>query len=368
MTRNVPFLDLRASTGPVAAELDAAWKAVTGHGGFVGGAEVAEFEQDFARFCGTDDCVGVANGTDALELVLRAMNIGPGDEVIVPANTFFATAEAVVNVGATPVFADVAPDTLLLGPENLSAAVTPRTVAAIPVHLYGQPCDMRALASVAAEHGVALIEDAAQAHGAGYHASGPAVHSSAATYSFYPGKNLGAFGDGGAVVSNDQTLVARIRQLSAHGRSESDRYRHDVVGRNSRLDTLQAAVLAARLPRLADENAHRAQVHAWYVEHLPPSVQLVAQAPGRTSSFHLMVARVDDRDGVRERLAAVGVATGLHYPVPCHRQAAFSDAHGDLSFPVAEEAADLILSLPVWGQMPHEDVVYVCDQLARLAG
>jgi dTDP-4-amino-4,6-dideoxygalactose transaminase len=368
VTQNIPFVNLRSSTLRVAAELNAAWEDVTNHGMYVGGPEVAIFEAEYAQFCGAEECVGVANGTDALELVLRALGIGAGDDVVVPANTFIATAEAVSNVGARPVFADVDHRTLLIGAEEIREAVTPATAAVIAVHLYGQPCDMVSLSAVAADTGVALIEDAAQAHGAGYAGSAPASHSAAATYSFYPGKNLGAFGDGGAVVTNQPELAETVRQMSTHGRSAEDRYRHDRVGRNSRLDTIQAAVLSVRLKRLAEENAHRAQVHSWYRGWLPSSVQLVEQAPGRTSSFHLLVAQVDDRDELRDQLSELGVDTGLHYPVPCQRQPAYATATAIPSLPVVEAAADRIVSLPIWGQMPEADVAYVCEQIHRLRG
>lgn len=367
-THTVPFLDLTASIQPATPELRAAWDAVTGHGKYVGGPEVATFEAEFARFCGAAECVGVANGTDALELVLRALGVGTGDDVIVPGNTFFATAEAVSNVGAHPVFADVDPQTLLMGPEHVMSAITPATAAVVAVHLYGQPCDMVGLAAVAADAGLMLIEDAAQAHGAGYDSSGPAQHAVAATYSFYPGKNLGAFGDGGAVVTNDPLLARSVRQIGAHGRSAENRYLHDVVGRNSRLDTLQAAVLSVRLKRLAGENAHRARVHDWYREQLPSSVQLVEQAPGRTSSFHLLVAQAADRDDLREQLSAVGVQTGLHYPTPCHLQAAYRHTSPTPVLPVVESSAARIVSLPMWGHMPEADVAYVCEQIHRLRG
>jgi dTDP-4-amino-4,6-dideoxygalactose transaminase len=365
-TRYVPFVDLGSSVELAAADLDAGWEAVKRHGRFVNGPEVGVFEAEFARYCGVDHCVGVGNGTDALELVLRALGIGANDEVVVPGNTFIATAEAVTNVGARPVFADVDPGTLLMGADDVRNVITPATAAVIAVHLYGQPCYMLSLAEVAAQAGVALIEDAAQAHGAAYAGSAPAQHSVAATYSFYPGKNLGAFGDAGAVVTNDPRLAESVRQISAHGRSAANRYLHDVVGRNSRLDTLQAAVLSARLVHLDRENAHRALVHRWYREWLPRSVQLVEQAPGRTSSFHLMVAQTDDRDDLRDQLSKVGVETGLHYPVPCHRQLAYREAEAGSCLPVVEAAAGRILSLPCWGHISEPDVAFVCEQIRGL--
>lgn len=366
--RRVPFFDLHASLAPIMGELHAAWTDVVESGAFVGGPAVSAFEEQFAAYSKAEHCVGVANGTDAIELVLRALGISSGDEVLVPANTFVATAEAVVNVGATVTFADVDPATLLMRPCDAEAAMTDRTTAIIPVHLYGQMCDMVGFRELADRANVALIEDAAQAHGASVDGYSPGALSAAATFSFYPGKNLGALGDGGAVLTNRADLESDIRCLAAHGRSAEDRYLHDKVGRNSRLDGMQAAFLSARLPQLEAENTRRREVRELYSQHLPESVVLVDQAPGRVCSDHLIVAQVDDRDEFRQDLETRGVATGLHYPRPCHLQVAFVQERLPWSMPVAEAAASRIVSLPVWGQMPDDDVDYVCRQIREVVG
>ena len=364
--RRVPFFDLAASLDPVKDRLDAAWAEVYNHGGWVGGPAVGAFEEQFAAFSNIDHCVGVANGTDALQLALKALGVGPGDEVIVPANTFIATAEAVTNVGATPVFADVDAATLLMRPIDVEPLIGPNTAALIPVHLYGQPCDMAGFAQLAEKAQLALVEDAAQAHGASCDGLSPGALSDAATFSFYPGKNLGALGDGGALITRHLDLAEQVRSLSAHGRSVEDRYLHDLVGCNSRLDTLQAAFLSIRLENLERENAHRRKIRELYEQWLPPSVQLVKQEPGRISSNHLIVAEVDEREPFRAELEARGVQTGLHYPVPCHLQKAYTETGTSGSRPVAETAAGRIVSLPVWGQMPEDDVAFVCEQIGAI--
>ena len=261
----IPFLDLAGVNGALRDEYDLAWKAVLGHGRFIGGPEVARFEEEFADYCGASTCVGVGNGTDALELILAGLGIGPGDEVIVPGNTFIATAEAVVAVGARPRFVDVLPDTLLLDPAAVEAAVNPATAAVMAVHLYGQMADVTALGSITGRLGLALIEDAAQAHGARFDGHRAGSVGVAAGFSFYPGKNLGALGDGGAVTTSDPELATRIRRLADHGRSASNRYHHDLRGRNSRLDTVQAALLSVKLADLDVANTARRRA----MEHLP---------------------------------------------------------------------------------------------------
>ena len=360
----VPFLDLGRVHADLSEPLELAWKTVLGHGKFVGGPEVAAFEAAFAQYCDADHCVGVANGTDALELILAGLGIGPGDEVIVPTNTFVATAEAVVTVGATPRFVDVLPDTLLLDPAAVEAAVGPRTAAIMAVHLYGQMVDMPALTAVAGRHGLALIEDAAQAHGARFAGRRAGSGGTAAAFSFYPGKNLGALGDGGAVVSDDTQLVARIRQLADHGRSTADRYAHAVSGRNSRLDTLQAAVLGVKLPELDAANRARRAAVARYREVLPPSVRLVGVHPDAEPVHHLAVVQVADRAAATRALDAAGVGWGIHYPVPCHRQPAFAGVSEE-PLPVAEAAADAILSLPLSPSLTAEQIDLVARVLDR---
>jgi dTDP-4-amino-4,6-dideoxygalactose transaminase len=351
----VPFLDLHGVHAALRDPLNQAWSAVLGHGRFINGPEVAAFEGAFAEYCEAEHCVGVANGTDALELILAGLGIGPGDEVLVPTNTFVATAEAVVTVGATPRFVDVLPDTLLIDPDAAAAAIGPRTAAIMAVHLFGQMTDMPALSALASKHGLALIEDAAQAHGArfaGRRAGGGGV---AAGFSFYPGKNLGALGDGGAVVSNDAALVGRIRQLADHGRSQTDRYGHEVVGRNSRLDTLQAAALHVKLPVLDEANRARAAAVAQYRKSLPAWCVPVGVHPHAEPVYHLAVVQVPDRAATARALDAAGIGWGIHYPVPCHLQPAFA-RYAVEPLPVAEAAADRILSLPLSPTLTNEQV------------
>ncbi|QNG55607.1 DegT/DnrJ/EryC1/StrS family aminotransferase [Pseudonocardia petroleophila] len=360
----MPFLDLDGVNTPLRGDLDVAWKSVLGHGHFVGGPEVAAFEADFARYCGSGHCVGVANGTDALELILTALGIGAGDEVIVPANTFVATAEAVCTVGARPRFVDVRPDTLLVDADAVADAIGPRTAAVVAVHLYGQMVDIDRLAEVTGRHGVALIEDAAQAHGARFAGRRAGSVGVAAAFSFYPGKNLGAFGDGGAVVSDDAALAARVRLLANHGRSVTDRHVHEASGRNSRLDSLQAAVLGIKLPGLDDDNVRRRRAMERYREHLPADCVPVAQHPLAESVHHLGVVRVPDRAAATTALDAHGVGWGIHYPVPCHLQPAFAD-FATSACPVAEDAAGTILSLPMYPTLEIDRVDRVCAVLGE---
>jgi dTDP-4-amino-4,6-dideoxygalactose transaminase len=355
MTEPIPFLDLDRLHADLGEPLDLAWKTVLGHGRFVNGPEVAAFEAAFAHYCDVTECVGVGNGTDALELILAGLGIGAGDEVIVPTNTFVATAEAVVAVGARPRFVDVLPDTLLIDPDAVAAAVGPRTAAVMAVHLFGQMADMTALSAVTARHGLALVEDAAQAHGARFAGRRAGSWGVAGAFSFYPGKNLGALGDGGAVVSDDPELIDRIRRLADHGRSGADRHVHELAGRNSRLDTLQAAVLHVKLGTLDASNRARVATVARYRDALPPWCALLAVHPDAEPVFHHAVVRVPDRAAAGRALDAAGIGWGVHYPVPCHRQPAYAPYGGE-PLPVAEAAADHILSLPVSPTMTPEQV------------
>lgn len=357
----VPFLEMVRMNAAVREELDLAWKSVLSHGRYVGGPEVDTFEREFARYCTAQACVGVANGTDALELILTGLGIGTGDEVIVPGNTFIATAEAVYATGARPRFVDVSPDTLLIDPDAAAAAVTHRTAAIIGVHLYGQLVDVDRLCRVAERHRLALIEDAAQAHGADDHGRRAGSVGIAAAFSFYPGKNLGALGDGGAVVTSDPELATRVRSLANHGRSAADRHRHDRLGRNSRLDTLQAAVLLAKLPGLDAAVEHRRAVMARYRTMLPAGCVPLAVRARSAPSYHLAVVRLEQRRTVTDALDAAGIGWGVHYPVPCHQQAPFGvDAE---PLPVVEHAAGRILSLPISPTLSTQDVDYICRVL-----
>lgn len=358
----VPFLDLLAVNELSRDQFTAVYESVLKHGGYVGGPEVEQFERDFASYCGTAECVGVANGTDALELILAGLGIGPGDEVIVPANTFIATVEAVCAVGAEPWFVDVDPDTLLIDPAAVNAAIGPATAAILAVHLYGQMADMVRLTEIADRYGLALVEDAAQAHGARFRGIRAGSAGTAAGFSFYPGKNLGALGDGGAVVTNDADLARRVRSLANHGRSEADRYIHVHRGRNSRLDSLQAGFLAAKLPLLTRANARRVEIMAAYREQLPQWCVPVAAHPDADHVYHLAVVQVPERERVLRALTAAGVGWGIHYPVPCHLQPAFA-AYSKTSTPVAERVAERIVSLPMSPVLRDDQVARVCEVL-----
>lgn len=362
----VPFSTLEPTTAEVRDEVTSRWAALLESNSWVGGAEVERFERSWAEYCTTEHAVGVANGTDALHLVLRALGIGPGDEVLVPANTFIATAEAVVLAGARPRFVDVDPTGLLMTPEAVDAAVTSATTAVMPVHLFGHVADVAGIAEVARRHGIAVIEDAAQAHGAtrdGVRAGSTGI---AAGFSFYPGKNLGAFGDGGAVTTDDADLADRLRSLLNHGRSTEDRYEHPHIGMNSRLDSLQAVVLSAKLERLEGWTARRREIVAAYRERIEGlHLRLVEPAEGVESAWHLLVARVAERDRVRRDLEELGIQTGIHYPVPCHEQTAYV-GWADTPCPVASRAAKEIVSLPMHPHLTIDEVDRVCEALAKV--
>ena len=371
MADSVPFLDLGRAHTELRPELDAAWHQAVATSGFIGGAAVERFEADWAAYCGTRHSVGVSDGTAALELALAALGIGPGDEVIVPANTFIATVEAVAKVGATPVFVDVQPATLLLDPAAAAAAVGSRTRAIIAVHLYGQPCDMDALAALAGRHGLALIEDAAQAHGATWRGRRAGSLGTIGCFSFYPGKNLGAFGDAGAVTTDDWGLAAAIRSRANHGRPPAAAERCDVLDGNHRLDALQAAVLAVKLRHLDRWNAARASVVQRYTSALAETgVTFTRSRDEASSCHHLAIALVPVRDEVRRRLAAAGVATGIHYAIPCHRQPACAalvrDAREEPYVPVVDATAGRLLSLPLFPQLTEAEVQRVIDAVVAI--
>ncbi|MBV9094299.1 MAG: DegT/DnrJ/EryC1/StrS family aminotransferase [Streptosporangiaceae bacterium] len=368
MSQGVPFTDLTAMTREIRPAVDRAWSDLLDSSRFVGGRAVEEFEHAWASYCGVAEAIGVANGTDALQLTLMALGIGAGDEVIVPANTFIASAEAVVLAGAVPRFADVSPDTLLLTPADLEAAITARTAAVIVVHLYGQMPDMEALQDAADRAGIVLIEDAAQAHGAAWRGRRAGSMGRAGCFSFYPAKNLGAFGDAGAVVTADTKLADQIRSLRDHGRTASSRYEHELVGTNSRLDALQAFVLTAKLSRLDAWTEARRSIAARYRAAFGDGpARLVVEQPGSLGAYHLAVAMVPDRDRVQQQLTAAGIETHIHYPVPCHRQDPYRHfATGPL--PVAERTAGEVLSLPMFPHMSDDQVALVCETMRDALG
>jgi dTDP-4-amino-4,6-dideoxygalactose transaminase len=348
----IPLVDLPAQIATIRAELDQAIGAVVDGAAFVGGPAIDAFETAFARYVGVTYCVGVRSGTAALELALRALGIGPGDEVVAPALSFFATAEAISLTGARPVFVDVDPATLLLDPAALDAAVTPRTRAVVPVHLYGQPAPMDALAARAARHGLAIVEDACQAHGATWNGRRAGALGALGCFSFYPSKNLGAFGEGGAITTADAALAARLRMLRDHG--AATRYVHAAIGTNARLDALQAAVLSVKLPHLDAWNDARRRVAARYDAALAGVGDLalpVERQPAR-HVYHLFVARSAARDRIFARFEAHAVARAVHYPTPLHLQPAYRHlGYGPGAFPVAEAAAATVLSLPLYPEL-----------------
>jgi dTDP-4-amino-4,6-dideoxygalactose transaminase len=360
----VPLVDLQAAHAEVAAEVGAGMAEVIARTAFIGGPEVAAFEAAYAQYVGVDHVVGVASGTDALEVPLRALGVRPGDEVIVPANTFIATAEAVIRAGAVPTFADVGQDALV-DPSSIEAAITPRTVGIVPVHLFGQMADMAAVEAVAARHGLFVLEDAAQAQGATQDGRSAGTIGVAAGTSFYPGKNLGAYGDAGAMLTNDPGLARRARLMINHG---SDvRYVHEVFGFNARLDTLQAVVLSAKLRRLSAWNEARRAAADRYASLLAGlSVEIPRTVPGNVHVWHLYVIRLPERDRVLAHLNANGIGAGLHYPVPLHLAPALaSERFGAGDFPVAEGLAAMSLSLPLFPQITSAQQEHVVEVLAE---
>ncbi len=361
---DLPLVSLDAVNQPIRAELDAAWKSVTSSNSYILGPHVEGFEERWAEYCGTTEAVGVGNGTEALEFILRGMDIGVGSEVIVPASTYIATAAAVVAAGATPIFTDVDPDSLLITADHVRSALSPRTAAVIVVHLYGNLTPMAALTTVAAAAGIAVIEDAAQAHGAGERPGRAGAFGHAAGFSHYPSKNLGAFGDGGTITTDDKTLARRIRQLRNHGRATQSETEYHTIGRTGRLDSLQAAILTTKLPHLDAVNADRREIVSTYDELLPDGVVRVRSPEPAKAAPHLCVIRCQERDRLRKTLAEAGIGSGIHYPDPVPRTPAFG---GSLGFPVAEAAADSMVSLPLWPGMGQADVARVCSIVEQVA-
>ncbi|WP_262495250.1 DegT/DnrJ/EryC1/StrS family aminotransferase [Paeniglutamicibacter gangotriensis] len=353
-------MDLKAQQREIQKTVDAGLAHIFENTAFIGGAAVEGFENAYAEYIGAKRCVGVGNGTDALELALRAAGVGAGDEVIIPANTFIATAEAVSRVGAIVVPVDVDPDYLLIDPSAVEAAVTTRTRAIMPVHLFGQTAFVEKLEPIAASCGAVIIEDAAQSQGAKRLGRSAGTLGIAAGTSFYPGKNLGAAGDAGAVLTNDPELAERVRMLSTHG--SRMKYQHDVIGMNSRLDAVQAVVLSAKLSHLVEWNGRRRQAAALYEELLSgeSGIILPQQAVGNEDVWHLYVVRVDNRDHMVEALNDAGIGAGIHYPTPVHLTKAYAHlGYGPGSFPVAEHSARHVLSLPLYPHIAPAQQEYV---------
>ena len=363
----IPFLDLNAHHRPLREEIDAAIKEVIDSGAFAGGPFVARFEEDFAAFCQTRFAIGVGSGTEALWLSLLAYGIGPGDEVITVPASFMATAEAISFCGAKPVFVDIDERTYTLDPDLLELAITPRTKAVIPVHLFGQTADMDPILEIARRHRLRVVEDACQAHGAEYKSRQAGSIGDAGCFSFYPGKNLGAFGEAGAIVTNDATLIQKVQILRDHG--QETKYHHSYIGWNARMDGIQAAVLRVKLKTLARGNDARRAHAQLYDEYLSGREDLITpkEAEYGRHVYHVYAVRVKGRDQLLDGLADRGISCGIHYPIPIHLQKAYrSLGLGPGAFPVAERCAEELLSLPMFPELTSEQIETVAREVKSL--
>ena len=363
---NVPFLDLNAQYAVIGDELDMAMQQVIQDSAFAGGPYVEQFEAEFSAYCQCDFAAGVSSGTNALHLALLALGIGPGDEVITAANTFIATAEAISHCGAVPIFADCDPQTYTLDPTSAEAAISPRTRAIIPVHLYGQTADMDAILPLARAHNLLVIEDACQAHGAEYKGRRAGSLGDAGCFSFYPGKNLGAYGDAGAVVSNNEILIQRIKTLRDHGSSR--KYEHPSIGWNSRMDGLQGAVLSVKLRYLEEATAAR-RAHAKLYKYLLADCKEVTLPFEHSDSlhvYHIFAVFCEQRDLLQAYLTSEGIGCGIHYPKPLHLQGAYAFLKKDAGmFPVAEACASRQLSLPMFPELTTAQIETVAEAVKR---
>ncbi len=368
----IPLVNLERQYRSIQNEIDAGIKRVISTTAFINGPDVKTFEVEFASFCRAERCVAVANGTDAITIALRMLDVRPGDSVLVPSHTFIATAEGVTLAGAVPAFVDVDEKTFLIDPKDLERRI--KTLrdsghivkAIIAVHLYGQPCDMKALQDICGKYDLKLIEDSAQAHGAEYHGRRVSNFGDVATFSFYPGKNLGAYGDGGAIVTNNHDLALKMRMYANHGRQE--KYTHLIEGTNSRLDTLQAAILRAKLKHLEQWNERRRKVASLY-DQLLGSINGLSIPLTHASNrhvYHLYVVRAAGRDELQQHLKVAGIETGIHYPIPLHLQPAYKYLGYKLGdFPVSERVANDILSLPIDGDITDEEVFYIAETIKK---
>ena len=361
----IPFVDLKAQYRSLQAELDAAVLQVMSETAFIGGRYAAAFEREFAAYIGAGYCVAVANGTDAIEIALRAIGIGPGDEVIVPANTFLATAEGVTNIGADVVFVDCDAGSYNIDPTKIDEKVTERTRAIVAVHLYGRPAEMDEIMSVARRRGLKVLEDCAQAHGAKYRGQTVGTFGDAATFSFYPSKNLGAMGDAGAIVTNNAEYAATARLIANHGQAEKNR--HTIVGRNSRMDGIQAAALSVKLPHL-DRWLDARRAHAARYNELLAGTGVILPTASEDSehTYHLYVVRVEGRDAVQAKLAEAGIETGIHYPTAIPFMEAYAHlGHTPDDFAIAHSQMSQLLSLPMYAELTDEMIGGVCRELKR---
>jgi dTDP-4-amino-4,6-dideoxygalactose transaminase len=383
----IPFLDLKAQYRQIEHEVVPLVTEAMENGMFIGGPNVEGFEKEFAEFCNTQYCIGVNSGTDALRFALMAAGVGPGHEVITVSNTFIATTEAISQVGATPVFVDIDEHTCNIDPEKLKVFIEQKcsfdqstnqlinqstrspVKAVIPVHIYGQMADMDPIMEFAQNRGLLVIEDACQAHGAKYKNKAAGSMGAAGCFSFYPGKNLGAYGEGGAVVTQDEKIAAEIRMIRDHGQNK--KYFHTMEGYNGRLDAIQAAVLRVKLKRLADWNKARNDSAAYYNELLAdvPGIEFAKVADFAESVYHLYVIMLDERDALQEFLGDKGIATGLHYPLPLHMQKAYEHlGYKEGDFPITERVAKRLLSLPMYPELTRDQIKYVVDSIKEFVG
>jgi dTDP-4-amino-4,6-dideoxygalactose transaminase len=368
MTTSIPLVDLKAQYASIKPEVDAAVQRVLDHCGFIMGAEVKAFEEAFARYCGSEQAVGVASGTAALHLALLACGVATGDEVITTPFTFFASGEAISQTGARPVFVDIDSTTYNINPVGIEAAITPRTRVIMPVHLYGQPADMDPILDVAAQHGLRVVEDAAQAHGAEYAGRRAGSLGDLACFSFYPSKNLGAYGDGGMITGSDPDLIAQVRKLRDHGRIS--KYEHDELGWGYRLDALQAAILAVKLGHLDEWNEARREHAARYDELFADTEVVTPVALDHVQHiYHCYAIRTPRRDELVEHLKREGIGVVIHYPLPLHQQPAYRDLgykRGD--FPISERCAQEVVSLPMYPELTEEQQQRVAAAVRAFAG
>lgn len=365
---SIPFVDLKAQYQRIKDEIGPALEDVMANTAFIGGERLSRFEQNFAKYADADHAVGASSGTSALHLALAALDIGPGDEVITTANTFIATAEAISITGAKPVLVDVLPESMNIDPAKAEAAITPKTKAIIPVHLYGQSADMDAIRDIASRHSLHVVADASQSHGAQYKGSRKGTQGIITCYSFYPGKNLGAYGDAGACVTDDAELAKKMKALADHGSSR--KYYHTYVGFNYRLDTIQAVILDIKLKHIDEwTEARRSHAKRYDAGFNGGPVRPVAQTPGNYHVYHLYIVQTAKRDALLEGLGDRGIACGIHYPVPLHLQDAYKSlGHKRGDFPVTEKAADEIISLPMFAELTDNQVDTVVAAVKDIAG
>lgn len=365
----IPFNDLFSQHEPLKAEIFSAIEEMVKNSSFIGGKEIASFEKAFSEFCGPETyCSALSNGTDALQLALIALGVGAGDEVLVPAQSFIATIEPIITLGAKPLFVDIDPDFYCIDVSKVEEKISSKTKAIVGVHLYGHPADFISLKEIAKKHNLKIIEDAAQAHGADIRGKKSGTLGDIASFSFYPGKNLGAWGDAGAVVSNTKGYIDHVHQLRNHGRDVGAKYDHAIIGYNCRMDTLQAAILAIKLQHLDNWIEKRRAIAARYTEELKSKVLTPKEQVGFKHTYHLYVVQVENRDSFKEKLSAKGIQTGIHYPRAMTEYLATKNLlqNSQEAFPVAEHSARSCISLPIYPEMTEEQVDYVVKTIRSL--